>query len=320
MNTKTKLINNSKLQAIIKEYSPFFILLALFLFMTILKSGTFFSASNLTNIVRQQSVIGIIALGIMFPIVSGGTDLSGGSVVALCGVFAALAVRAGLPIPVVFLISIGIGALTGVINGFFIAYGSVPSFIATLGMMSIARGAALLTTNSKNINGFYKSFEQMGRASFLGIPVAAWIFIVMAIIIYIVLERTRYGTSIYAIGSNPVAAKVSGINVPLCTSIGYVIAGACTGVAAVVLTSRMLSGNPSVGNAYEMDAITCVILGGASFSGGTGKVINTVFGALILGILVNGMTMLQIDSNMQSIVKGVVIIVAVFLDARKRKD
>ena len=319
MNTKTKLINNSKLQAIIKEYSPFFILLALFLFMTILKGGTFFSASNLTNIVRQQSVIGIIALGIMFPIVSGGTDLSGGSVVALCGVFTALAVRAGLPIPVVFLISIGIGALTGVINGFFIAYGNVPSFIATLGMMSIARGAALLTTNSKNINGFYKSFEQMGRASFLGIPVAAWIFIVMAIIIYIVLERTRYGTSIYAIGSNPVAAKVSGINVPLCTGIGYVIAGACTGVAAVVLTSRMLSGNPSVGNAYEMDAITCVILGGASFSGGTGKVINTVFGALILGILVNGMTMLQIDSNMQSIVKGVVIVVAVFLDARKRK-
>lgn len=319
MRTKIKLTNNGKLQTIIREYSPFFILLALFLFMTVLKGGTFFSPSNLTNIVRQQSVIGIIALGIMFPIVSGGTDLSGGSVVALCGVFTALAVRAGLPIPVVFLISIGIGALTGVINGFFIAYGNVPSFIATLGMMSIARGAALLTTNSKNINGFYESFEQMGRASFLGIPVAAWIFIVMAIIIYIVLERTRFGTSIYAIGSNPVAAKVSGINVPLCTGIGYVIAGACTGVAAVVLTSRMLSGNPSVGNAYEMDAITCVILGGASFSGGTGKVINTVFGALILGILVNGMTMLQIDSNMQSIVKGVVIIVAVFLDARKRK-
>lgn len=318
-NIKSKLAG-SKLQIIMKEYSAFFIFLAVFLFMTILKGNTFFQSTNLVNIVRQQSVIGIIALGIMFPIVSGGTDLSGGSVVALCGVFAALAVRAGLPIFVVFLISIGIGALTGVINGYFIAYGKVPSFIATLGMMSIARGAALLTTDSKNINGFYESFEQIGRGSFLSVPIAAWIFVVMAIIIYIVLERTKFGTSIYAIGSNPVAAKVSGINVPLCTGMGYIIAGACTGVAAVVLTSRMLSGNPSVGVAYEMDAITCVILGGASFSGGTGKVINTVFGALILGILVNGMTMLQIDSNLQSIVKGVVIIVAVFLDARRRKD
>ncbi len=145
-------------------------------------------------------------------------------------------------------------------------------------------------------------------------------FVLMAIIIYIILERTKYGTSIYAIGGNATAAKVSGINVRLCNFMGYVIAGICTGVAAVVLTARMRSGNPSVGNAYEMDAITCVILGGASFSGGSGKVVNTVFGALILGILVNGMTMLQIDSNLQSVVKGAVIVIAVFLDSRKRTD
>lgn len=310
----------SKLQIIVKEYSAFFILLALFLVMCILKGDTFLKPTNLVNIIRQQSVIGIMALGIMFPIVSGGTDLSGGSVVALCSVFAALAARADMPIVVIFAISILIGALTGVINGFFISYGHVPPFIATLGMMSAARGAALLTTDSKNINGFEKSFEFIGSGSFLGIPVAAWIFLLMTAIIYVVLERTKFGTSIYAIGGNQTAAKVSGINVTFNNFLGYVIAGACTGVAAVVLTSRMRSGNPSVGVAYEMDAITCVILGGASFSGGTGKVINTLFGAFILGILVNGMTMLQIDSNLQSVVKGAVIVIAVFMDARKRKD
>ena len=178
----------------------------------------------------------------------------------------------------------------------------------------------MLITYSKNINGFYDAFESIGTDSFLGLPIAAWIFVLMAIIIYIILERTKYGTSIYAIGGNATAAKVSGINVRLCNFMGYVIAGICTGVAAVVLTARMRSGNPSVGNAYEMDAITCVILGGASFSGGSGKVVNTVFGALILGILVNGMTMLQIDSNLQSVVKGAVIVIAVFLDSRKRTD
>lgn len=316
INTATK----SKVQTLVKEYSAFFILLALILIMSILKGDTFLKPTNLVNIIRQQSVIGIIALGIMFPIVSGGTDLSGGSVVALCSVFTALAVRGGLPIPVVFLIAIGIGALTGVVNGYFIAYGNVPPFIATLGMMSMARGAALLTTNSKNINGFYDAFTVIGQGSFLGVPVAAWIFLAMTAIIYVVLQRTPFGTSVYAIGGNKVAAKVSGINVRFVTAMCYVLAGACTGIASVVLTSRMLSGNPSVGTAYEMDAITCVILGGASFSGGTGKVVNTLFGAFILGILVNGMTMLQIDSNLQSIVKGVVIVIAVFLDARKRND
>ena len=261
---KNAIKSKSGLQTVLKEYSAFFILLALFLVMCVLKGNTFLKGTNLVNIIRQQSVIGIIALGIMFPIVSGGTDLSGGSVVALCSVYAALAVRANMPLPVVFLVAISIGALTGVINGYFIAYGNVPPFIATLGMMSMARGLALITTDSKNINGFYESFKEIGRGSVLGIPIAALIFLFMTVVIYVILERTKYGTAIYAIGGNSAAAKVSGINVRLYTALGYVIAGACTGVAAVVLTSRMLSGNPSVGNAYEMDAITCVILGGAS--------------------------------------------------------
>lgn len=317
---KSQSAASRRLQSIVKEHSAFFILLALILAMSLLRGDAFLKTTNLVNIIRQQSVIGIIALGIMFPIVSGGTDLSGGSVVALCSVFAALSVKAELPIAVVFVIATAIGALTGVINGFFIAYGNVPPFIATLGMMSIARGAALLITDSKNINGFYRSFESIGKDSFLGVPIAAWIFFLMAVLIYILLERTKYGTSIYAIGGNATAARVSGINVALCKFMAYVIAGACTGIAAVVLTSRMRSGNPSVGVAYEMDAITCVILGGASFSGGSGKVVNTVFGALILGILVNGMTMLRIDSNLQNVVKGAVIVVAVFLDSRKRTE
>ena len=307
-------------QQIAKDYSPVFILLALVLVMTIFKGNTFLKSSNIVNIVRQMSVIGIMALGIMFPIVSGGTDLSGGSVVALCSVFVALAARAGYSIPVIALIAIAAGALTGVINGLFISYGNVPAFIATLGMMSMARGSALLTTNSKNITGFYPSFEAIGRGSWFGVPIAAYLLIFMTLVIFVLLERTKFGTSIYAIGGNATAARVSGIDVRLNTALCYVIAGICTGIAAIVLTSRTISGNPSVGNSYEMDAITCCILGGASFSGGTGKVFNTLIGAMILGILVNGMTMLQIDSNLQSIVKGGVIVVAVFIDARKKRN
>lgn len=304
---------------IINEYSALLILIILLIVMVILRGTTFLSARNLLNIARQEAVIGIIALGVMFPIVSGGTDLSAGSVVALCGVCVAMAARAQLPIPVVFLVGIGIGALTGIINGYFIAYGKVPAFIATLGMMSMARGVALLLTNSKNVVGFSDAFNLIGKGSWLGIPIAVWILFLMTFIIYCVLERTPYGTSVYAIGGNAAAAEVSGINVRFNTAICYTIAGICTGIASVILTSRTLSGNPSVGVSYEMDGITCVILGGASFAGGTGKVINAFFGAMILGVLVNGMTMLQIDSNMQSVVKGAVIVIAVFIDARRHK-
>ena len=160
---KKSLAMKDRLQVVIKEYSAILILLALVLAMSILKGDSFLKSTNLVNIIRQQAVIGIIALGIMFPIVSGGTDLSGGSVVALCGVFAALAVRAELPIPLVFLIAIVIGALTGVINGFFIAYGNVPAFIATLGMMSAARGAALLITDRKTSMGFMTHLKASGQ-------------------------------------------------------------------------------------------------------------------------------------------------------------
>ena len=307
------------IRRIINEYSTMLILVMLLIVMVILRGTTFLSSRNLLNIARQEAVIGIIALGVMFPIVSAGTDLSGGSVVALCGVCVAMAARAKWAIPLIFLVAIAVGALTGIVNGYFIAYGRVPPFIATLGMMSMARGTALLLTNSKNVVGFSDAFNQIGKGNWLGVPIAVWILVVMTIIVYFILERTPFGTSVYAIGGNASAAEVSGINVRFNTAMCYVIAGICTGVASVILTSRTLSGNPSVGVSYEMDGITCVILGGASFAGGTGKVINAFFGAMILGVLVNGMTMLQIDSNMQSVVKGAVIVIAVFIDARRQK-
>lgn len=304
----------------INDYSAILILIALLVVMTVIKGTTFMSVNNIFQIIRAEAVIGIIALGLMFPIVSGGTDLSGGSVVALAGVCSAMAAQMELPIPVIFMVGTAVGAITGIINGFFIAYGNVPPFITTLGMMSMARGSALLITNSHNVTGFTDEFEYIGKGSWIGVPIAVWLLIIMAIIIYIILERTTFGTSIYAIGGNSSAAKVSGINVKRNTAIGYTIAGACTGVASVLLVSRTLAGNPSVGVAYEMDGITCVILGGASFAGGTGHVLNTVFGAIILGVLVNGMTMLRIDSNLQSVVKGAIIVIAVFIDAMKSRE
>jgi len=319
---KTKSLN-SKYAALRREimdkYGTFVILLAMMLVMTLIKGTNFLSLGNLTNIMRQQSVIGIIALGVMLTIITGGTDLSGGSVLALCSCVIATFAHGDYPLIVPVMMGILVGAATGLVNGFFIAYGHVPPFIMTLGMMSAARGLALIVSNSKPINGFTDAFDAIGAESWFGIPIAVWLLIAMTVLFYFLLHKSKFGTYVYAIGGNQTAAKVSGINVKTILTIVYTIAGACTGLAALIMTSRTLAGNPSYGTAYEMDAITCCIIGGTSFTGGIGRAVNTTIGAFIMGVLTNGMTMLQIDPNSQQVIKGAVIVLAVLLDERKNR-
>ncbi len=310
----------------LEKYGTVLILLGMIVIMSFLKPE-FLTINNLTNIVRQQTPVIILALGVTLTIISGGIDVSGGAVIAMCSVIIAtfahpLADPAGpgvYPLFLTILIGIAAGAACGTLNGLAIAYGNVPPFIATLGMMSAARAIALIVSGGKPINGFTNAFNFIGGGSVLGLPMPIWIVALMFVIGFVILHKTKFGVYIYAIGSNETAAKVSGVKVRSRKMLVYTLAGAFAGVAAVVLTSRILAGQPAVGSGYEMDAITGAVIGGASFSGGIGTMAGTIVGALIMGVLTNGMTMLQIDPSLQMLVKGVVIVGAVLLDERKHR-
>jgi len=313
------------------EYSIYIILGIMVLIMAIIKFENFATLDNLMNIIRQMTTIGIMALGVTFCIITTGTDLSGGSVIAMCSVISALMAQrvtrgmGGLPTALVYVMALIVpilaGALSGLVNGLFISYGNVPPFIATLGMMNVARGAAMLISDSKPVsNDLPESFLFIGRGKIFGIiPFPAIVFIICAVIAYVLLHRTKFGTYVYAIGGNRNAAVVSGINVkPILTSV-YMLCGAFIGVASIVITARNTSGQPSMGVGYDMDAITCAIIGGASFNGGIGTIAGTIVGAFIMFVLINSMNMLQFNPNWQMIIKGAIIILAVLMDEMKNK-
>lgn len=317
-----------RLSRFFDKYAIYVILLLMIVVMAILKPDNFPKLNNFTNIMRQMTPIGIMALGVTFCIITTGTDLSGGSVLALCSVVAAhmahpLADGSGAvyPLAVTIGMTLAVGGLAGLINGVVISYGKVPPFIATLGMMSVARGAAMLLSGGRPIGNFTESFKSLGGGVVGGfLPVPVIIFAVCALLAYIILHRSKFGTYIYAIGGNENAARVSGISVNKMLVLVYMLAGITYGIAAVVLTARQESGVPSAGIGYDMEAITCAIIGGSSFSGGIGTIGGTVVGALIMGVLANGMTMLRVNPNWQTVVKGAVIIAAVLLDMRKNRS
>lgn len=325
-NSKLAILTNDGRARFIEKYGTVLILLGMIVIMSFLKPE-FLTFNNLTNIIRQQTPVIIISLGVTLTIISGGIDVSGGAVVAMCSVIIAtfahpLGDPSGpgvYPLLLTILIGVAAGAACGTLNGLSIAYGNVPPFIATLGMMSAARAVALIVSNGKPINGFTDAFNFIGGGAFLGLPMPIWILGLMFVIGFVILHKTKFGVYIYAIGSNETAAKVSGVNVKVKKMLVYTIAGAFAGVAAVVLTSRILAGQPAVGSGYEMDAITGAVIGGASFSGGIGTMAGTIVGTLIMGVLTNGMTMLQIDPALQMLVKGVVVVGAVLLDERKHR-
>lgn len=317
-----------KLSRFFDKYAIYVILLLMIIVMSILKPDNFPKMNNFTNILRQMTPIGIMALGVTFCIITTGTDLSGGSVLALCSVVAAHLAHpmvdgsgAVYPLAVTIAATLAVGGLAGLINGVVISYGKVPPFIATLGMMSVARGAAMLLSGGRPIGNFTASFKFLGGGVVGGfLPVPVIIFAICAFLAFVILHRSKFGTYIYAIGGNENAARVSGISVNKMLVMVYMLAGMTYGIAAIVLSARQESGVPSAGIGYDMEAITCAIIGGSSFSGGIGTIGGTVVGALIMGVLANGMTMLRVNPNWQTVVKGAVIIAAVLLDMRKNRS
>ena len=295
----------------------FFVILII---LMILSPNAFAKPANLVNILKQASINGILAMGMMFVIVSGGIDLSVGSIVALTGVIAATFAHPGeYPLVVPIILAAVIGALVGCFNGVSVAYGNIPPFIVTLGTMTIIRGVALIAANGQPVFNVTKSFETIaGGFVWNAIPHLVVYFLVVAAICAFVLTRTVFGRRVYAIGGNETAARVSGINTNLIKVAVYTISGFLAGLAGLLLSSRLVSGNPTSGQAYELDAIAAVIIGGVSMSGGAGKWYGTVIGALLIAVIGNGLDILNVSSHFQLIIKGSIIIVAVLLDMKSK--
>ncbi len=319
--TKAKTYERIDYKKIINKYSTILILLFMVILMTLLRPERFFAAANLKNILRQMSVIGVLSMGVSLCIITGGTDLSGGSNIALSACVVGLLVQktGNIPIPIAILIAIIVGAFIGLLNGLVVSYCNVAPFIATLGMDQVARGLALLITNGQPVANFRPKFEFLGVGSLLGIPIPVIIFLILAVFVYLLLHRSRFGSHIYAIGGSEMAALVSGINTKKSKTLVYVTAGILAAIAGVMLAARTCAALSSYGEGYNMDAITCAVIGGVSFSGGKGSVGGIIVGILILGILTNGMTMMMVDPNWQNIAKGVVILIAVIIDQTKER-
>ncbi|MCX6168139.1 MAG: ribose ABC transporter permease [Ignavibacteriales bacterium] len=282
-------------------------------------SPYFFTVSNILNIAQQTSINGIIAVGMTFVIISAGIDLSVGSIVAFSGVVLAGLLQAGVSEPFAILLGLMVGLICGLSNGLLISYGRLPPFIATLGMMSVARGAALLYTEGRPISGFSNGFRFLATGEIFKIPITVLIMISIYLIAHFVLTRTKLGRYTYAIGGNEEAAHLSGINTKFIKTIIYGISGLLSGFAALILTARLNSAQPIAGIMYELDAIAAVVIGGTSLLGGEGKLSGTLIGALIMGILRNGLNLLGVSSFIQQIVIGLVIICAVLIDMTLKK-
>lgn len=298
-------------------------LLGLFILCVVLWILTpyFLTVSNLLNVAQQTSINAIIAVGMTFVIITAGIDLSVGSLVAFSGVVLASALQAGVPLPIAIVLGLMVGLACGVVNGLLITYGRLPPFISTLGLMSVARGAALLYTDGRPISGFPESFRFLATGEVLGIiPIPVIIMAVVYVVAHFVLNNTRLGRYTYAIGGNEEAALLSGVNVTKYKIMVYGLCGMLSGLAAVILTARLNSAQPIAGTMYELDAIAATVIGGTSLMGGEGTVLGTLIGALIMGVLRNGLNLLGVSSFIQQIVIGSVIIFAVLVDMALKKQ
>ncbi|HSG17798.1 MAG TPA: ribose ABC transporter permease [Anaerolineae bacterium] len=278
-----------------------------------LLSDRFLTVGNATNILRQSTINGIIAVGMTVVILTAGIDLSVGSILALSSVITASMLQSGLPVPAAILIGLGIGATCGLFNGIVISRAGVPPFVATLGMMTIARGLALVFTEGKPITGLPDAFRFVGTGSIGPIPTPIVIAAATFIVGYILLTRTSLGQFIYGIGNNPVAARYAGISVSLNITLVYMMSGLLSALAGLILIARLDSAQPTAGIAFEFDAIAAVVVGGTSFAGGQGGLGGTLIGVLIIAVLNNGLNLLNISSFYQPVVSGVVIALALLL-------
>jgi ribose/xylose/arabinose/galactoside ABC-type transport system permease subunit len=305
----------------VRELGIFIAFIVILVILTILSPNAFARPANLINILKQASINGILATGMMYVIISGGIDLSVGSTVALAGVIAATFAHPGeFPLIVPVILSLLVGGAVGLVNGFGVAYGNIPPFIVTLGTMTIVRGVALIAANGQPVFNVTKAFENISGGFFLNvIPHLVVFFVIITAIFAFILTRTVFGRRVYAIGGNETAAKVSGISVKQIKVAVYTLTGVLAGLAGLLLASRIISGNPTAGQAYELDAIAAVIIGGVSMSGGAGKWYGTVIGALLIAVIGNGLDILNVSSHLQLIIKGSIIVIAVLLDMKGKE-
>ncbi|MDO6355654.1 ribose ABC transporter permease [Caloramator sp. CAR-1] len=308
-----------KVKSLIQKHGMSLVLLLMIILMTIL-SPAFLTTRNIMNVIRQISVISIIGFGVTMVIITTGIDLSSGSVLALAGVVATSFAHPGqYPIIIPIIMGLLVGAIAGSINGTFVAFGELPAFIPTLGMMIAARGFALIYSNGRPITNLSQMYEFIGGGYLFGVPFPIYVMFFTAVISHILLKHTKFGRYIYAIGGNAQAAIVSGINVKKYLVLVYTYAGLLAGLAGIVLSSRLSAGQPTAGVNYELDAIAAAVIGGTSLSGGIGTITGTIVGALIMGVLNNGLDLLQVSAYWQQVLKGAIIIGAVLLDKKKKK-
>lgn len=280
----------------------------------------FLNINNILNVLTQVSVNAILAIGMSFVILTGGIDLSVGSILALAGAIAATFAKGsngGILVPL--LIAIVLGAVIGLFNGLFVSKGKMQAFIVTLASMTIFRGATYVYTNGTPISGISGNFINIGNKKIAGIPMPVLIIFLVFIIAWYILTQTRYGRYVYALGGNEDSARLSGINTDKVKTLVYVISGITAALAGVIVTSRVGSASPNAGVGFELDAIAAVVLGGTSLSGGEGSITGTLIGAMIIGVLNNGLNLMNVSPYYQSIVKGAVILFAILLDKKGKK-
>lgn len=306
-------------RAVIQRFLPFLTLGALFVGLA-LASPHFLTGVNLASVARQTAVINIMALGMTLVIVAGGIDLSVGSILAFGGLVGAMAMAAGWGVPAGIATGIATGAAWGLINGLVVTRLRIAPFIVTLGTMGIVRGIALIISNGLPVHDVPAGFSFLGDGQVAGLPFALILVILCAAAVHVILEHTRLGRYAFAIGSNPEAALYAGVPVAFHTTAVYAVCGLLTGLAGMVEASRLMTGQPTAGMTYELQAIAAVVIGGGSLRGGEGGVLGTLTGGFIMGLLANGSDLLGINPYLQQAIIGAVIILAVAVDElRKRK-
>ncbi|CQR24784.1 ribose ABC transporter permease [Streptococcus varani] len=301
------------------ELTTLIALIGLMVVITMINPN-FLTTNNLLNLLLQVTANGFIAFGMTFVILTGGIDLSVGSILALSSALTAGLIAAGVPVPFAIVLAICLGGIFGMLNGLLVAFGKLAPFIVTLASMTIFRGATLVFTNGNPLTqglGDSFLFQFLGQGYIVGIPFPVILMFLVFLILYLLLHKTAFGKSVYALGGNEKAAYISGVKLNKVKIIIYTISGIMASISGLIITSRLSSAQPTAGASYEMDAIAAVVLGGTSLSGGKGRILGTLIGALIIGVLNNGLNIIGLSAFWQQVVKGGVILIAVLLDRFK---
>jgi ribose/xylose/arabinose/galactoside ABC-type transport system permease subunit len=317
-----KLTDNGNIKTAFSKYGIYIAFFVIFIILSVL-SNNFLSFNNILNVLRQVSFNGILALGMTFVIITGGIDLSVGSTLAFAGLVSMnFSVQDQNPLPLILAVLIGMamGAIIGFANGIFVSKFKLAPFIATLSTMTIVRGMCLVFSNGRPIINPTEEFSMIGQGYIGSISIPVIIFIVLIVVCVLLLHYSRYGRHVLAIGGNEVAAKASGLNVAKIKISVYTLSGLFAGIVGITIASRSNAASPITGEGYELDAIAACVIGGVSMSGGVGTILGTVIGALIIGIISNGLDLLNVSSYYQQIIKGLIILVAVLLDRKGKKE